>query len=171
MTQTNLEDLLIYSLGGTGDNSLSQQDIDTEFQERDILAKLLDTPLITHRGIYSILDEYDHDDNTPTSLGIDINNLDIKQFNDVLKTANQRKNKHNSTIDEILVTGLVKYIRESNDFPESYESEILDNTERMTDFRKSSAMLRDAVRKSGPRTIRVIEESDTHAMLPEDLYF
>lgn len=153
------------------EDDLTEQEMEQELIERKQLMAMLDTPIITYKGMYSILDEYNHDDNTPASLGIDVNNLDITKFNAMLKDANAKKNKHNSTIDEILVDGLVRHIRESNDFPESIEDDIKNCPQRITDFKKSSAILRDAIRKSGKRSMRIISDDETHEVVQSEFYF
>jgi hypothetical protein len=92
------------------------------------------------------LDKYDDEDKTTESLGLDKTNINIVQFMSLVKEANVNKQKQNEKLDNILINSVM-----------GFSGFTLDDMEKennsQNDFRKSSALLKEAIRRM-PKNIQ-----------------
>jgi hypothetical protein len=97
-------------------------------------------------GMCTVLDLYDDTEITPASINIDVDNVDIKKFANLMKTANDRKNFHNASVDNILA----KHIGDSG---AGYST-----IPTLDQHKEASIVLKNAIRK---RTTKVSKNALT----------
>jgi hypothetical protein len=127
--------------------------------------------------VKSVLDMYDRSEVTPLSLGIDIANVNIKEFDASIRRANGHRNTHNNNIDAILTAGITDSIRDTNSFSgrknETIERGIRENpytqdiNQQSMSLKQSSASLRQVITNRGKQQrVRILARGES---LPESV--
>jgi hypothetical protein len=127
--------------------------------------------------IKSVLDMYDRSEVTPSSLGIDIANVNIKEFDASVRQANGHRNMHNNNVDAILAAGITDIIRDTNSFSDrkndTIERGIRENSytqdinQQSAALKDSSAILRNVIMNRGKQQrVRILARGES---LPESV--